>query len=139
MSAEDWELGDGTDSERRTAGGFAVLPCFAEVESDRSNRSPFARIAELRGLSVFPEPGILDRRERKDREDSLVSDLLNEGYDCRFSGTARSPLPPGFDDPTPASLDGWLPIISRNQNVAEALDGEKEGLDGVRVQVCGSG
>jgi hypothetical protein len=35
---------------------------------------------EFLGLSVFPLPGILDLMElRKDREDSFVSDLLNEG------------------------------------------------------------
>ena len=35
---------------------------------------------EFLGLSVFPLPGILDLIElRKDREDSFVSDLLNEG------------------------------------------------------------
>ena len=42
--------------------------------------SPLARRVELRGLSVFPlEPGILDRNDRKDRVESLVSDLWNEG------------------------------------------------------------
>jgi hypothetical protein len=36
-------------------------------------------MAELLGLSVLPEPGILDRSERNDRDESLVSDLLKEG------------------------------------------------------------
>jgi hypothetical protein len=33
---------------------------------------------EARGLSVFV-PGILDRKPRRDRVDSLVSALLNDG------------------------------------------------------------
>jgi hypothetical protein len=47
--------------------------------------SPFARLEDARGLSALPLPGILDRRERNDRDDSLVSDLLKDGYDCNGS------------------------------------------------------
>ena len=48
--------------------------------------SPLESNAELLGLSVFIDlllllPGILDRSERKDREESLVSDRLIDGYD----------------------------------------------------------
>jgi hypothetical protein len=43
--------------------------------------SPFAKLEEARGLSDLLFPGILDRSERNDRDDSLVSDLLKDGYD----------------------------------------------------------
>lgn len=106
VSMDDWELGDGTESERLARGVavFPLFPDFTEATSDLSGISPF-KIVEFRGLSVFPEPGILDRRDRKDREDSFVSDLLKEGYDCKPSGPPRSPAPLALD-PTPASLDG---------------------------------
>lgn len=41
--------------------------------------------ADALGLSVFPLLGIFDRMPWKERLDSLVSDLLNDGYDCRLS------------------------------------------------------
>ncbi len=41
--------------------------------------SPFARLDDARGLSDLLLPGILERSERNDRDDSLVSDLLKEG------------------------------------------------------------
>lgn len=41
--------------------------------------SPLLRTAELRGLSVFELPGILDLNERNDLDESLVSDLLMDG------------------------------------------------------------
>ena len=58
------------------------LPDLTDATSDLSaDASPFPldMMVEFRGLSVFPVPGILDRSDRKDREDSLVSDLLKEG------------------------------------------------------------
>jgi hypothetical protein len=80
VSMEDWELGDGTESLRLIrVSGFAVFPDFTEAASDLSGRSTLASIVEFRGLSVFPDPGILDRRDRNDRDDSFVSDLLKEG------------------------------------------------------------
>ena len=81
VSIEEGELGGGRESARllRVNGDFPLLPDFTEAASDFSCGSPFARMAELRGLSVLPEPGILDRSDRKDRDDSLVSDLLKEG------------------------------------------------------------
>ena len=67
--------------------------------------SPLERRAEFRGLSVLPlEPGILDRRERKDLDESLVSDLLKEGYDWSEAspeGAAPEPL----DEEPPPSLE----------------------------------
>lgn len=75
--------------------------------------SPLDRIAELLGLSVLPLPGILDRRERNDRVESLVSDLLKEGYDWSGASTALAePLDPEPLDPEPPlSLEFWLPIV----------------------------
>ena len=70
------------DSSRlRLVLGFP-LPDLTEATSDLSAEAspfPLEMMVEFRGLSVFPVPGILDRRDRKEREDSLVSDLLKEG------------------------------------------------------------
>lgn len=43
--------------------------------------SPFERMAEFLGLSVFP--GILDRRDLNDRDESFVSERLKDGRDWR--------------------------------------------------------
>jgi hypothetical protein len=97
----------------------SVLACFSAGRSDRLIRelldrplfpdltdaastgfsvgdSPLARLEEPRGLSVLLLPGILERSERRDRDDSLVSDLLKEGYDCR-GPSGPEPLPPSFE------------------------------------------
>lgn len=66
--------------------------------------SPLESIAELRGLSVLLEPGILDRKDLKDRVESLVSDLEKEGYCCRSPGPDAPLLwdpPPSFELPLP--------------------------------------
>lgn len=64
----------------RDMADFALFPDLTEAASDFSpEASPFDRMAEFRGLSVFPLPGILDRRERKERDESFVSDLLKDG------------------------------------------------------------
>lgn len=82
VSTEDGEVGDMAGSE--------ALPFLADLldlsvsESDLSP-SPLESKAEFLGLSVLL-PGILDRRVLKDLADSLVSDLLKEGKDCRASG-----------------------------------------------------
>jgi hypothetical protein len=76
--------------------------------------SPFedAEMESL-GLSVF-EPGIFDRSDLKDREDSFVSDLLKEGSDERVGPLLSSEVDEavafGVDVPEPA-FDGWLPIF----------------------------
>jgi len=124
VSMEDGDSGEGIESVRLTARlkpDFPLFPDFTDAASDFSGASPLESIVEFLGLSVFPEPGILDRRERKERDESLVSDLLKEGYDCNGSEGLRSLLPVDFEDPAPASLDAWLPIVSRYQNVKEAL------------------
>ena len=72
-----------------------ALPVFdLELDVDLfefvvSARSRFGVVAsdcenEFLGLSDL-EPGILDLNPRKERDDSLVSDLLIDGYDCRPS------------------------------------------------------
>ncbi len=71
------------DSRRlRLALDLLLFPDFTDAASDLSAEAspfPLERMVEFRGLSVFPLPGILDRRDRNEREDSFVSDLLNEG------------------------------------------------------------
>lgn len=67
---------------------------------------------EARGLSLPLPPGIFVRNAvLSDRADSLVSDLLNEGYESRFG-----PGPVGVCEPElflpPPSLDGALPILA---------------------------
>jgi len=78
--------------------------------------SPLGSRLEFLGLSTFKVlllllPGILDRKERSDREDSLVSDLLMEGYVCRAS--EPEPLP---EEEPPPSLEAWLPIAEGGMN-----------------------
>ncbi len=70
--------------------------------------SPAKPEEDARGLSADLLPGIFVLRAlRKDRIDSFVSDLLNEGYDSRLG-----PAPVGVCDPLLfPSLDGWLPIL----------------------------
>jgi len=81
VSSEVGEVGEGTESERlvRATGDLLPLPGTTEVVSSFSSKSPLESIVELLGLSVLLDPGILDRRERKEREESLVSDLLKDG------------------------------------------------------------
>ncbi len=72
---------------------FVLVADFMEVVSDLSIPPPPVSIFDndVLGLSVFPLPGIFDRiAPRSDRDDSFVSDLLNDGYDCRPSPTVRS-------------------------------------------------
>lgn len=76
------------------------------------DESPFAKLEDERGLSVLIFPGILDRSERNDRDDSLVSDLLKDGYDWRVS-PLEAPVP--LDEP---SLEAWLPITDDRRNLA---------------------
>ena len=92
-----------------------LFPDRKEAASDLSTRvSPLLNPdAELRGLSVLPLPGILDLNPRKDRFDSLVSDLLNDGYDWRLSKSLFKEVcdapPLGVDVPEP--FEGWFPIL----------------------------
>lgn len=81
-SIDEGEFGDRRDSGRplRERPDLPLFPDVTEAASDLSTASvPLDSMAEFLGLSVFPEPGILDLSDRNDREESLVSDLLNDG------------------------------------------------------------
>lgn len=91
--------------------------------------SPFPKLAEARGLSVLTLPGIFDRSERNDREDSLVSDLLKDGYDWRASPLAA---PDPFEEP---SFEFWLPIANaaRDGRLGQVLLGVPDQATDVNV------
>lgn len=72
------EVGDASESARLVL-DLVLRADFTDAASDLSRASPLDIIAELRGLSVFPPPGILDRRFLNERVESLVSDFPNEG------------------------------------------------------------
>lgn len=133
-------FGDGRESARlgRVIPDFPLLPDLTEAASDFSGASPFEMRAEFLGLSVFPAPGIFDfKAPRKDRDDSFVSDLLNEGYDCSPSPALLAPDDLGSLSP----LEGWLPMSSRKserQGTLSALKKEKaRGWTACASQVCG--
>lgn len=76
---------------------LALVVDFIDATSDLSPPPVLEPSAPARpdkdalGLSVFPLPGIFDlMAPLKEREDSLVSDLLNDGYDCSPSPGDRS-------------------------------------------------
>lgn len=82
---------------------------FTLCASALSSASPDNADVEPLGLSADLPPGILVRSEfLNERMDSLVSDLLNEGYESR-----DGPGPVGVCEPEVLlpSLDGWLPIL----------------------------
>lgn len=84
-----------------------------EATSDLSASPVEGPDIEFRGLSTLELPGILDLNDLKEREDSFVSDLLNEGYDDRVSPPRSKEvdeaLPFGVEAPEPP-LEGWLPM-----------------------------
>lgn len=86
-----------------------LLPDRTEAASAilLSLESPFGWSVEFLGLSVFEPPGILDRSALKDREESLVSDLLKDGYDCRLPSPEAEPL-----GEEPPSLEAELPMVA---------------------------
>jgi hypothetical protein len=126
VSGDEGELGEGYESLRaavRLWGDLPLLPDLTDAASDFSGASPLERTAELLGLSVLAEPGILERSERKDRDESLVSERLKEGYDCR----ASSPLPAALEDGAPASLEFWLPMVSQRRREASSRTEKSRG------------
>lgn len=98
---EPGEPGVAKGSDERCLEYRDDLPDRTVSESDLSP-SPLESSAELRGLSFLAEPGILERKVLNDLVESLVSDLLKDGSDCRPSGPATLP---GLEEPLP-SLDG---------------------------------
>lgn len=101
LSLEMGETGDAAGSEDLALECRPDLPDLMVSVSDLSP-SPLDSRAEVRGLSLFPDPGILDLRALKDLVESLVSDLLKEGSDCRLSAPAELL---GLEVPLP-SLEG---------------------------------
>lgn len=93
-----------------------LLLDLTELVSVLSRFDPSMLAALSRGLSClssFELPGIFDLMEPlSDLEDSFVSDLLNDGYDCRLLE-----VPLKFDDEAffedlgPSVLDGCWPIL----------------------------
>jgi hypothetical protein len=71
-SKEEGEPGNEGGSERLER--LLGLP-----EAAASGSSPLVTTVEFLGLSFLFVPGILDLSERKDRDESLVSDLLKDG------------------------------------------------------------
>lgn len=118
---EEMDVGDEAESLRfsRASGGKddrLALPDLMELASDRStDASVLLRIAEDRGLSFFPLPGILDRSALNDRVESFVSDRLKEGYDCRPSG------PDDLEDAPPLSFEPWFPMLPEGEEEARWL------------------
>ena len=137
ISTDEGEPGEGAESARlaRPGGDLPLLPDLTDAASACSAPSPFASIAEPLGLSVLPEPGILERRERKERDESLVSDLLKEGYDCK----PPSPFPTALEGAAPASLEDWLPMVSLCQRADCSGMEKSRGWTVCACQVCGSG
>jgi len=103
--------GESADALDVLDGDLPLAADFTLRASDCSSVavSPLSPDEEPRGLSADFPPGILVRKALlKDRMLSLVSDLLNEGYESRLG-----PGPVGVWEPVLLlpSLDGWLPII----------------------------
>ena len=94
MSSEEFATRAGGENTRPAFDppDLVLVADFVEAASDLSTLGPASMFdRDVLGLSVFPLPGILDRIEpRKDRKDSLVSDLLKDGYDCSPSPSVRS-------------------------------------------------
>lgn len=106
MSSPEADGEFGSDAEPTAPLDAALFPDTIDAASEfASSVSPLLKPeVELRGLSVLL-PGIFDRRARNDRVDSLVSALLKDGYDCRFSAPLSNDvcdaLPFGVDAPEP--------------------------------------
>lgn len=85
------------------------IDCASTLSTLVVDASPASCVLEARGLSVDSLLGILVRRALlKDRVDSLVSDLLKDGYESRLGpvGVCEPLLLPSF------SFDGWLPMLA---------------------------
>lgn len=115
-SSSDGDVGDAGSMSPVFKADLELLPDLTDAASVRSAVSPVLKFdVELRGLSVLL-PGIFDLSPRKDLVDSLVSALLNDGYDCRFSAPLSNEvldrLPRGVLVPEPFEL--WFPIFVFN-------------------------
>src|SRR6201996_5255327 len=114
------ESGPGVDPDDALACFCPALPlaadlidCVSALSSD-GDVTEVRAVDELRGLSAdLPLPGILVRSAvRSDRADSLVSDLLKDGYEYSDGPEPVGVCEPGVPVPLPSfSLDGWFPIV----------------------------
>lgn len=110
---------------------LALVVDFMDATSDRSPLAgtapsvPASADMDVLGLSVLPFPGIFDLiAPLMEREDSFVSVLLNDGYDCSPSPVERSTGPgdvltddPGPSAAAPAFFDCCCPIVSVNRSM----------------------
>lgn len=95
---------------------LALVADLVDAASERSLPTLVSMLdIDARGLSdfSFDEPGILDLMERNEREDSLVSDLLKEGYDCKPSPRRSREVEEVFLGVFEPSLDCCWPISAR--------------------------
>ena len=96
---------------------FELFPDRTDAASDLSpSRSPLTNPeVEFRGLSLLL-PGIFDlNAPLNDRLDSLVSALLNDGYDWRLSSPLSNEVCDtlAFGVLAPEPLEFWFPIFSK--------------------------
>lgn len=95
---------------------LALVADLVDAASERSLPTEVSMLViDARGLSDFSldEPGILDLIDRKEREDSLVSDLLKEGYDCKPSPRRSREVEEASLGVFEPSLDCCWPIAAR--------------------------
>lgn len=101
---------------RDARGTFTAEP-VADLDDAASDLSSFPELvsiieSDVRGLSVFPLPGIFERMEpRKERVDSFVSDLLKDGYDWRSREVRSDASPVGVFDPSRDAFEACCPMI----------------------------
>ena len=90
---------------------LALVVDLIDVASDLSADAEFppaGPVEEALGLSDLSFPGIFERIEfRMDRDESFVSERLNEGY-CSKPGSLDDVLAPS---PLFLSFEGWLPMV----------------------------
>ena len=83
---------------------------FDLFDSARSRFVPSFAEIEFLGLSDLV-PGIFDLSPLKERDDSLVSDLPKDGYDCRPSPDLSIDVDEAFLG-VPVPFEGCWPIVT---------------------------
>jgi hypothetical protein len=102
------DLGDAGDSLRPVR-EKPERPLLADRIDPASDLSSGTRPAlDPRGLSVFPRV-IFEPSLPRERNESFVSDLLNEGID-EIGREVEDPLFLGVEAPEPG-FDGWFPMV----------------------------
>jgi hypothetical protein len=89
---------------------FVLMEDLTDAASDLSRAAPLSGRPTLDDLGLSLVFGIFDlMADLMDRDDSLVSDRLKEGYEAKpGSLELPEPLPPA--SPLLLSFDGWFPI-----------------------------